>query len=534
MGKVFIIGWDGATFDVMAPLLARGRLPNVARLMREGAWGRLESSVPPLTPIAWTSISTGVNPGKHGIFDAILCIPEQRRSVFVSASLRRVRPLWSILSDSGKSVGVINVPVTYPPEKVRGFIIPGMFTPGNLDRFMYPAELHREIEARFGRYKIEEWRSADPSAYLKSILDETEKSGMIVSYLIDRFNPDFLFAAFMGSDRAQHFFWKYLDPAHPEHAKYGDAVAKVYDMLDRVLGDLLQKAGDDDSVVMVSDHGAGPLKTAFFLNNWLKQNGFLRLRGDFAALIRSKRRRDRLSSLKRLVPQSIRRLAGGVGADEHGDALNSFFSIIDWEETVAFSEGVAGGIYLNREKVEPGRREAILGEITRGLMSVRGVNGDLVVDRVCRSGEIYHGEALPSAPDLIVLCRPGYQIIAPNELFFHRSDYSDALFLPHRWSGRHEQQGIFLLKGPAARRGAEIEGCNVVDVAPTVLYLMGEPIPEYMDGTVIRQALAEDFIRSQPLRTTAGTAAGEASGRVLSPGEEGEVLARMKDLGYME
>lgn len=534
MGRVFIIGWDGATFDVMAPLLTQGRLPNVARLMREGAWGRLESSVPPLTPIAWTSISTGVNPGKHGIFDAILCIPEQRRSVFVNASRRKVPPLWSILSDSGKSVGVFNVPVTYPPEKVRGFIVPGMFTPGNVESFMHPAHLRAEIEARFGRYQIEGRRSANPSAYLKSIIDETELGGRIISHLIDSHHPDFLFAAFMGSDRAQHFFWKYLDPAHPEHARHGDAVAKVYETLDRVLGDLLLKVGDDDTLLMVSDHGAGPLRTAFFLNNWLKRAGLLRLRGDFAALVRSRRWRGRLAALKRLVTRPIRRLAGRADGDDRGDEMNSFFSVVDWETTVAFSEGVAGGIYLNRERVEPGRREAVLSEIVRGLLAVRGAQGEQVVDRVCRPGEIYHGEALPSAPDLIVLCRPGYQVIAPNEMFFHRSEYRDELFLPHRWSGRHEQQGIFLLRGPAVRRGAEVEGCSVVDVAPTVLYLMGEPVPEYMDGAVLGRALDDDFVRSNPPRTAAGAAAEETPGRPLSPGEESEVLARMRDLGYME
>ena len=117
--NVFLIGWDGATFDIIEPLIAQGRLPNIASLMQSGAWGRLESTIPPLTPVAWTSISTGVNPGKHGIYDAIIYHPEGKKTSLVNSTLRKVKPIWSILSERGYHVGVLNVPVTYPPDKVN-------------------------------------------------------------------------------------------------------------------------------------------------------------------------------------------------------------------------------------------------------------------------------------------------------------------------------------------------------------------------------------------------------------------------------
>ena len=127
--KMLIIGWDGATFDMIKPLVEQGQMPNIASLMQNGVWGPLESTLPPLTPVAWTSISTGVNPGKHGIFDALTYDHEKRKLSFVNASMRKVKPLWSILSEMNRTVGVMNVPVTYPPEEVNGFVISGMFTP---------------------------------------------------------------------------------------------------------------------------------------------------------------------------------------------------------------------------------------------------------------------------------------------------------------------------------------------------------------------------------------------------------------------
>src|SRR3990172_13336252 len=119
--KMLIVGWDGATFDIIKPLVDKGKLPNIATLMRSGVWGRLDSTIPPLTPVAWTSMSTGVNPGKHGIYDAMIYNQENHKVSFVNATLRKVKPIWSILSERNKNVGVINVPMTYPPDEVNGF-----------------------------------------------------------------------------------------------------------------------------------------------------------------------------------------------------------------------------------------------------------------------------------------------------------------------------------------------------------------------------------------------------------------------------
>ena len=137
--RVVVIGWDGATFDIIKPLLAQGRMPALAALLARGAHGPLRSTVPPVTPVAWTSFATGTSPGRHGIFDALTLDPASHEVRFVSAAMRRVPPIWRVLSDRGRPSGAVNVPVTWPPDAIDGFVIPGMFTPDPHRRLHRPA-----------------------------------------------------------------------------------------------------------------------------------------------------------------------------------------------------------------------------------------------------------------------------------------------------------------------------------------------------------------------------------------------------------
>lgn len=537
MSKVIIIGWDGATFDIINPLVAAGRLPNVAYLMKNGVWGRMESTIPPLTPTAWTSLITGVNPGKHAIFDAMLYSPGARKMSFVNASMRKSKPVWSILSEAGRKVGVLNVPVTYPPDEVDGFVIPGMFTPEGADNFTYPGGLKDDLMRTFGHYFIECNYSSSPSSYLKSIrsvdVDFREK---VASYLMGKYDWDFFFCVFMSSDRVQHFFWKYLDPSHPEHGRYGDAIASVYQAMDEALGRLIGESGSDTSVIMVSDHGSGPLKKAFFLNYWLLKNNYLFLERDFADVYKKTSRVwPRIAGT---VKKGIRSFTSGrVGSgvtQSQRDALNLFPSQIDWDRTIAFSEGVGGGVYINPLKVGPEDYALTVEKIRNGLLDLRDDLGQRVVSAVHRREEIYHGDFTALAPDLIVLCESGYQVIAPNELLLFGKEFENRLFLTHRWSGRHEHDGIFIMKGPAVKKNMEINGCRIIDVAPTVLYLMGEEVPRYMDGRVLEVSIKDSFLEGNPVRFSSGADAQEPQRVSLSEDEDRKISERLRDLGYIE
>lgn len=536
--KLLIIGWDGATFDMIRPLVEQGQMPHIASLMQNGVWGALESTLPPLTPVAWTSISTGVNPGKHGIFDALTYDHEKRKLSFVNANMRKVKPLWSILSERNRTVGVMNVPVTYPPDDVNGFVISGMFTPQGVSDFAYPQGVKDEIEKKFGEYRVECDMADSPSDYLKLILDMVAFREKVALHLMESRTWDFFFVVFIASDRAQHFYWKYLDASHPEHQKYGDAIARVYKRMDQALGKLIEKSGPDTTVMMVSDHGAGPLKSAFFLNNWLHKNEYLFCRKDLAEVMKLKepsRLRQRLTkSAKAILPNAVlNRIKLGRSITSQQE-MNNFFSSIDWEKTIAFSEGVAGGIYINTDVVKPGSYEDVTGRIIKGLSGLKSDSGKRVIQHIYRRGDIYHGEEAKNAPDLIVICSPGFQIIAPNEILFFKKKLEDAMFLSHRWSGRHEQYGIFLLKGTGVKKNIEINNARIIDVAPTALYFMDEAVPEYMDGSILEAAIEDDYFAAHPVRHAGNLMSQEKAGRELTAEQEKDIAERLKGLGYIE
>lgn len=535
--KTLVVGWDGATFDIIKPLVDMGRLPNVASLMKNGGWGRLESTVPPLTPVAWTTMTTGVNPGKHGVFDCMVYRPEMKKVGFVNAAMRQAKPVWSILSDRGRPSGVINVPMTYPPDEVNGFVISGMFTPDGVDDFIHPNALKKELEEKAGRYMIECRQAENPSVYLKMILEMVKQREKAALYLIEKKQWDLFFIVFMASDRVQHFYWKYLSPSHPEHSKYGDAIAAVYQSLDETLGRLIKKVDPDVNVMMVSDHGSGPLDSAFFLNNWLIKTGYLYLKKDLGSALKLRKpsllRKGIVKSMKMVLPKAVIEKIKPRGVDRQ-EELNIFSNMIDWERTTVFSEGVAGGLYINHDLVSSEKAQELTARIKKELVSLKDPSGRDVVKEVFHRDEIYHGDHVGNAPDLTVICAAGYQIIAPNEFLFFKREYEDVIFLSHRWSGRHEKDGIFILSGPAAKKGVEILDAGIADVAPTVLYLMDEPVPEYMDGKVLGSAISDENLSQHPV-AFAGDIIGQAArGKTLTEEEENEIAERLKGLGYIE
>lgn len=536
--KTMVIGWDGATFDIIKPLVDKGRLPNIASLMQNGVWCKFESTIPPLTPVAWTSIITGVNPGKHGIYDLLVYEPRMHKFSFVNATLRQKKPVWSILSDRGKTVGVMNVPITYPPDEINGFAISGMLTPNNSNDFIYPKDIKAEIEKRFGAYSIECPQVKDPSAYLNLLLDMIETRESIALHLMDHYPLDFFFLVFVASDRVQHFYWKYLDPSHPEHAKYGNAIAAVYERMDSALGKLIEKVGPDTNVMMVSDHGAGPLNTALYMNNWLIKNNYLHLNAIPSKMLKAKKPAWMKSELPQLVRKAIPRVLlqkfrhKKISAFQ--DGLSFFCSMIDWGRTLAFSEGVAGGIYINLDIVKREQYNELVDNICNDLHKIIGIDGKKVIEGVYRRDEIYTGDALLKAPDLTVICSKGYQIISPSDILFFDEDFSDTLFLPHRWSARHEMDGIFILKGPNVKKGIELSGCKIVDAAPTMLYAMNELIPLDMDGKVLDKAFEPEYLDKNPARYISEAYQQESTEMNLSEEQEKEIAEKLKDLGYIE
>lgn len=438
--KIILIGWDGATFDIILPMIEAGKMPNTARLMENGAWGNLDSTIPALTPTSWTSISTGVNPGKHGIYDSIIYSKKEQKVSFINATLRRARPVWSILSERGRRVGVVNVPATYPPDQVNGFVISGMFTPSGVSDFIYPPALQQELNTEFGDYLFECRFDKDPEKFLDELIAMVDYRERLSLFLMDTHPCDF-FSTFIASDRVQHFYWKYRDPEHPDHKRLFNAIERVYERLDQALGSICQKAGVESTIMIVSDHGAGPLNTSFFLNNWLMKNGYLHFKQDPFNYFQPAPQTPIKTSLKKLIKPLIpKRIRNTIQArkrkareDRAESESNTFLELIDWEKTFAFSEGIGGGIYINPAMTSSSVNRETIDRKTRQLIhrlsELTGPDGNPVVNAVYRSDDIYTFDQVRDAPDLIVVCSKGYQILAVSELVFFGS-YVDELFIP--------------------------------------------------------------------------------------------------------
>lgn len=286
--KVLVIGLDGATFDLITPWVAEGKLPTLGRLISEGAHGVLESVPNMCSAAAWASFATGKNPGKHGVYWFAEPRDDSYAFRYTNATHCHAAPIWRTLSDLGKKVGVINVPITYPAEPVSGFLIAGLDAPGVDSRgFTYPPDLVDEIKSVCSDYTITVGlRAYEESGRLDEGLErlstQMEARFRVAGHVMRTRPWDLFVVIFAATDYAQHALWKYCDPSHPlyqeeEGQKYGGAIYDVYQQLDRYIAALLDDVGDDTTVLIVSDHGAGINQTgASHLNSWLEEQGWLR------------------------------------------------------------------------------------------------------------------------------------------------------------------------------------------------------------------------------------------------------------------
>lgn len=519
--KLFIVGVDGGTLDLIEPWAREGRLPNFRRMMEEGVTGRLESTIHPLTPQAWASFLSGLNPGKHGIFDFGERVDGKYELTLASSLSRRGTAIWDHLAAAGLTCGIVNVPLTYPPARVPGFMIAGMHSSDPRKAFEPPG-LYREVLERFPDYRIDVmsywYDSYDP------FLEELERMHRVREALVldlsQRHAPDLMVAVFVSVDRVCHALWKQCDLPGTGGTragwKYAGEIERVYRGLDATLGRILDAAGDAP-VIAMSDHGFGPLEKDVYLNRFLAEAGFLRFR-----------------SGRSLWGRLTGRGAHGLAPSERS------FATVDWPRTRAYSHGLFGNIYLNlagREPegtVQPGAEEQRLrDEICEGLRQLTDPqDGKPIVDRVYRKEEIYWGECLPQAPDLLVRMRD-YAYITRGAAEFSWTDsiVSEPL-LNH--SGNHRVDGIFIARGGPFRRGARLEGAHIMDLAPTALHLLGVALPSEMDGKVLEGALEPGYLAECPV-TSAPASPDPATARgTVSQEDLAKMREHLRGLGYLK
>ncbi|MFW5869149.1 MAG: alkaline phosphatase family protein [Armatimonadota bacterium] len=507
--RVLVVGVDGLPPALLRQLIGEDRMPNFARLTDRGALGVLRSTPNYQSASAWTSLVTGVNPGRHGVIHFTNPVRGSYDFAQIDARARRAPTIWRILSDVGIRVAALNIPVSYPAEQVEGVMVAGWLCPSPADEgFTYPAEVAGWLAEEIGDYPIhpDVRRHAATSDYLT--VAKLARRGIKVKLetarrIFERENPNVLCAVVTETDSLQHWCWHLLDTDHPEHdtslaMRWREELLSVYSALDDALGELLSVVGDRADVLIISDHGQAPNSGAqVLLRRWLVQRGYLVPQARCTA-------RRVIDRFARVTFEAIRRRAGNrlksrlrsrfPGLQRRAQEGVSGIAA-DWSRTRAWTEG--GHIYVNTRGtwpegcVERGAEMAgLLEELAKGLLDLRDVDsGEKAVASVRLGREQFHGSEADLMPDLLVHWRHDLRVTRLRDGSGATIERPDAPELPF---GAHHPDGTLLTCGPSFRPVQRPRSHSIYDVAPTLLHLLDRPVPEYFDGRVMTDLMTPE------------------------------------------
>ncbi len=487
--RAVIFGVDGLSFRVLQPLIQRGDLPNFARLQREGVSAEMLSTIPPMTPPAWMSLVTGLKPAKHGVFDFwefdVTSPALQSRLV---THRKGGKAIWNILSEYGKRVIVLNVPLTYPPEPVNGIMVSGLMTPGTMAPFTFPQAFKKELYSVIPDYRIDlSLEKTSPDYFLDAVLDMTEKRIRLQEHLLSEHEWDFAFLVYVGPDRIQHRIWASIEALSPQGTRY-------FRLLDDALGRVLNRLTPADVLFVASDHGFVGARHWFYINEFLCRRHLLQ-RGT-----PSETKRARLIGYGREAAQKLHLLSlvrEGRKAYEHFYAkppiqkkkgiYRPFFEHIDWNamracvlSSMAFSGGNAD-IFLS-----PNATPTEMEELRQALAAERHPQtGQPLAEAIYASDAYGSGPFRPAEEHLILIPNRGITF----HLDIGRKNLWESL---DQSKGIHEKEGVFYAWGAAIRQGIYVEPLQIYDLVPTVLHALSLPADEPFDGRIAQ----EIFIQS--------------------------------------
>ncbi|RMD92689.1 MAG: phosphodiesterase [Calditrichaeota bacterium] len=456
--KLLVIGLDCVPPELLFDKFTND-LPNIKYLIEHGIYGELHSCTPPITVPAWASMMSGKDPGQLGIYEFRnrSDYSYEGMSIATSRAVQEER-IWDILSDRGKIVTLVGVPQTYPVKPVNGQLVSCFLTPSTLSQYTYPNELKDEIENLVGEYLLDvpNFRSEDKEALLRKIYEMTEKRFRVIRYLMSNKPWDFFMFVEMGTDRIHHAFWKYFDSDHKKYQPgnpFENAIHDYYKYIDSEIGRLMEELDDQTGICLLSDHGAKKLDGGICINEWLIANGYLTL----------KEKPEGVQPLEKVE--------------------------IDWSRTLAWGAGgYYGRIFLNvkgREPagiIEPQDYEATRDELIEKIKTLQDEQGQPLNSRIFKPENVYKNvKNIP--PDLIVYFGDlNWRSVASVGL--NRIHTLDDELGPD--GANHSEHGVFVFYDPRNPGGGQkLQGVDILDIAPTLLHIMKEKIPQDMEGKVI-------------------------------------------------
>jgi predicted AlkP superfamily phosphohydrolase/phosphomutase len=571
--RLIIIGLDGASFNYLDPILESGRLPNFEKFLNSGVKAPCLSTVPPLTPPAWSTMLTGVNPGKHGIFDFIQ--PDSNGLFRMVDAACRSRK--SFLDHAGsaeiRTISLL-VPYTFPPDpEMKGLMISGLGTPSAESDFIRPHSLRDPLLERFPYLKeTDPTRGRSIETLHSSLLQHTNRTADLARFAMSELSDwGICFTVFQATDLIPHFYCRYFDPAHPDYdaadqsvpQAFRDSLTAVYRSIDEFLGESMNLAVKGGGwVILVSDHGSQPLMGSIgkdaFLTRWLEDEGYLATGGAISKAEHIARAKAgsvanrMLYLVKRHTPHGMRDLLNRMmGARKKAveSALTAipFLDGINWQETMAFCApgGYGSGLYINRQGDFPGGvvpkgasyfnlRE----EIRSKLSSLEIVPGVPLFTKVLPREEALWGPKVGLAPDLLLLWAEDRRI---RENAFRLVD-GRTLDPPSKkegtsltWCGTHRMEGLFGIFGDGVVKGGRLgRPVNLADIMPTIHLVAGLPVPMDIDGRAVEKAFEPAFlIDNPPIEGPPEGDSGRSDAGVVSIDESDKLIDLLSGLGYL-
>jgi len=502
MIKVLVIGIDGATWKVVKPLIKKNELPNIARFVRGGTSGDLESSVPTATFPAWRCYSTGKNPGKLGVY-SFLDVDVKNKTVSPNNSLSfKSKDIWDYLGSRGIACGVINLPGTYPVKEINGFMIAHSLI--ECSGFTYPPELEDELRVKFG-YRITPvyLYHDDRDKCIDEIKKIIQSRVRVAEYLINKFNPSFLHITFFYTDHIQHFFWGYMEN---NDAKYGSVIRDIWVEVDKGIGKIFRRFVDKNTYVFVmGDHGFTKVKGEFALGKWLIEKKYMKLNRRWLLINAISKFGFNIESIvniakkfgiyhiaRKKIPQHLLLKLYGLLPSKKGVTVASRGTYIDWNRSKVL---LLQGIYINRNLINDKDYEQFREQLIEELRNIKNPEtGERLYRDVYKKEQILNGPYLDKAPDILTVTN-GY-VVRPKYNTKKLWEFSNL-----EATGHHELNSIFIAYGPDIKKGYKIEGAKIYDIAPTILHIFGLPIPNDMDGRVLMEIFEEDseLARKEPV-----------------------------------
>lgn len=504
--RTVVIGLDGAHFELIESWLESGELPNLEECIDEGSSGDMEVCLPPVTSPNWKCYSTGKNPGKLGIFWWENIDKEEKDVHYPNERKNKEKEIWDYLGMSGEKVCVIGTPLTYPPKEVNGVMISGG-ADAQEEGYTYPEEMEQELEDKYD-YRVHPEHSMNFSKKkaVEEMLDLIDLRFEVGEEYIERDGYDFIQITTFYSNMIQHFLWR------------SEETLKAWKIIDNHIGNIMET--DNTNIIIISDHGSNEIETGFNINSWLEREGYLKYNKKYSLLkflgkigLNTSNLGSILSILglrkmaKKVVPENLLK---SVPTKTGEIRMEGKTDKIDWEESDAIASG-QGPLYILNE----GKKE----ELKKKLERLKDPNGNRVLRNVFGKEEIYSGEYMDEAPDLILDQEKGVHI-------FGGIGKGDVFSFEERWKAENKKYGMFIGYGPDFKK-TKVDGLSILDLTPTILSLHNIKPPEDMDGKIMKGVI-EDF--QQPSKELKDY----NTNNTETKANDKLVKERLKDLGYME